>query len=290
MYSVNDRNQLLLKRSAGSDPVVIPGSFELTPNHAILFRVKDSKEEFVFKSSFVSASANKLVFSITIPNPDGSQSTKIFAFEGQWQADESNRLIFDLSYRDADRGRFVFSGNWKIGRNHEIIYRYTSEVLKAGRKKAHTIILKGSWQLFEEGFLTYLVEGSSDSQFRFRAEFIKGPSPLSTKRLVPLQFRIGAEVTKKITIFGRWKVLGPLELGFEITYEGRRVEVIKLLAEYEVVGKGMIDLELLNGRREGLGIQITVSTSVFGDRAELFLRAKAAEKEQAVEGGVKIPW
>jgi len=332
-YSVNRQNQLMVRLwDSAQRPVEIPGSFELTENHSLRyrfnplpknlidlgfgpdleeivftgkwylgsdhtlrFRIQDSAEELVFRSSFVSANADRLVFSITTLNPSGAQSTRLFKFEGNWQADEKNRLTFILSYRESDRDRFVFEGRWRIGRKYEIIYRYVAEEIKTGRKRIESIILKGFWNLDQRGYLDFLVEGSSNSQFRFKAEYLGYRS--LRRRFSELKFRVGIEIRgsakeiyETIKIFGRWKVRAPLELGFEVTYENERVEEIKFLASYEFVGKDMIDLELFNSNREGLGIQATVLTKVFGDRANLFLKVKATEKEKMIEGGVNIKW
>ncbi|MBI4971587.1 MAG: hypothetical protein HZC17_07100 [Candidatus Omnitrophica bacterium] len=112
-----------------------------------------------------------------------------------------------------------------------------------------------------------------------------------------LDFRVSIRISgtsetifQKITLSGRLKARGPLELGFEIAYERGRIEEIKLLAECAAGTKGMINLELLSSQKEGLGIQLTVFEKIFGDRSDLFLRARVTEHEKAVEGGVKVAW
>ncbi|GEM_PF-2835313 len=327
MYSVNNRNQLVFNNS-----VVVPGVFELGEDqrlryrmisvpeelkisgiefpdnsiefkgvwsldsrHRLHYRIAESEDELILRASFADQKAYRLVFSVTTPDPSGNQATRLFQFEGRWDADAKNRIQFLLSYRDSNLGRFVFVGGWKAGKNHEIVYRFTEEELKSGRKRVQTIIFRGVWQISERGYLNYLVEGKSDSSLRFRAEFV-GMGKVRGKRS-ELVFRIGIEIEGKVRplreivrIYGEWRVAGPLELGFEVVYASGQPDEIKLKAAYEFVGRGKIDLELFNESGEGLGIQITVLTKIFGDKADLFLRARATEKEQSAEGGVKIKW
>ena len=302
-YSINRKNQLTLKGK------VIPGHFELEKNYSLVFKkrgknsvvtekvfsgrwslgahetlrlqLKDSEEKLILKSSFVSAGAYGLAFSVTTEDPDGAQAVRLFQFGGFWQADKNNRLGFVIQYRDSKREMIVFEGIWKLGHHHEIVYHFESEELKNGKKAVASLILRGAWGFEDKGYLTYLVEGRDDSKLRFRAEYI------SSKKKNALSFRVGVEGSNARTLqfFGRWKVLSRTELGFEIDYGEGKVETVKFL-----IRQGDVRVELMNQRKEGLGIQVSLTKQFLGQAGEAFIRARAAGNEQAVEGGVKLKW
>ncbi|MBI4398077.1 MAG: hypothetical protein HY586_03020 [Candidatus Omnitrophica bacterium] len=332
-YSVNPGNRLVVELPSGlsTRSVLLPGYFELSPaqtlryqmieipgvlkengwvspnqtlefsgtwrldkQHRLVFQLEETGEELVLGAGFVSKEAYKLVFSVTTRRSGGASTTRLFKFQGHWQTDAQNRIAFALSYRDSFRGRLVFEGRWKALTNHEIVYRYLEEQLKRGRKRLQTLRFQGVWQIAEQGFLEYRVEGRSDSVFRFRAEFLRMESSGKNSQIL---FRIGIEVANQlrrqfqtIRLVGSWRVRGPLEIGFETKYASGRVEEIRLSAGYKWTGRGKIDVELFRKDGEPLGIQGTMMTKLLGGKADLFLHARASEREQAVESGIQMKW
>lgn len=269
------------------------GRWSLTPDHELKLEAKETQRSQTFSFLLADASAYELAFTVTLRDSDGNFSARILKFEGRWQADKQNRLVFLINHSDGKRGRLVFQGTWKVGRHHEIIYRFRSARISSLQK----MILKGSWQIAERDFLTYRVEGSSDSSFRFKAGLL-GWEVLEGKRLriryqVAVEFRKNARsktAYEKVVLSGLLKVHGPLSIGFEITYENGRVEEMRFLAQYELASHRKIDIKLLNSRREGLGIEFALSTRVLGDRANLFLQGRKTERDLAIEGGIKLKW
>lgn len=288
-------NPSMSSRTPVMHPVDVRRRWSLGPDHTLRLRLENSSKEIVLRSGLVSASAHQLVFSVTSRQPSGSSSTRIFQFQGRWQADEKNRLTFVLTGRKSDRGRLVFQGVWELGRRYEILYRYEAEALARGVKKLQTLALRGLWKIQEKGSLLFLVEGKDNSSFRFRAEFVS--SAFERRARGRLRFRIGIGVSgsrragvQTLEFSGRWKILPRLALGFELDYGGSRVDEMRFQIQYQIGEKGKIELELLNQKKEGLGIQTALSKKFFNDRAEFFLRGRAMAKEKALEGGVRIPW
>ncbi len=273
----------------------LKGNWSLTSSHKLKYKLHRSLGELLFSTELIQYNKNKFVFSVTTKDNPKTFSTRLFQFDGFWQVDKNNRIVFTTIHRKSKRDRFLFQGLWELNRNHQIIYRYSLEQLKARKKKEQTLILKGSWRFVKKGFLDYSLKGDAQSRFRFRAQFTSHSH--IRKDRSKLVFKVGVLVLgrkkralKTIELFGRVVFYQKLTLGFEIEYERGVWEESKFHVLYKPKKGSEVKLELLNGRGKSLGIQMVFSQQLLQERGDFFVQAKKQGKEQSVFTGVRIPW
>jgi len=273
----------------------LKGKWSLTKDHKLQYILNRSLGQLVLKADYMDADQNHLIFSVTTRDNQLSSRTRVFQFEGKWQVDRSNRLSFRLTHRKSRQDRLAFQSVWEINKQHQLIYRFSSEQLTRRRKKEHVLILRGNWKISKKAFIDYYLRGNQNRRLRFRAQFV-GHSHLN-KDKAQLMFRVGVLVhgsTKRlfrsVVLTGQWTFYQKLTLGFEVEYEKGEVEEMKFKVRYRPTNKNEIILGLLNQKNRPLGIELILSKKILNKRADFFIRAKKQGKEKAVESGITIPW
>jgi hypothetical protein len=284
----------------------IKGRWKLDDRHRLTYESEDSKlegkrtEEYELETSLVAAESEALVVSVTQKQENGNVVTSLARLTGTWRANEKNELEFEVERQSGKNDALTFTGSWKVGKNHEIIYGYR---VRSGKKssKLQTLTFKGYWDLTEKSRLTYLIEGDTESAFRFRGTF-QTPGILAKEG--ELRYQLGVEVEgklrttaksragsrKTITLFGKWKLSTTLELSFEIEYAGGEKREIRFGAEYALTKDLRVAAKLIDKSGDPLGIEVILTKDFLKTHAQAFVRLRKTLRESAVEAGVSIPW
>lgn len=291
MPKINDLNELIREKG------IAKGSWKLDSHHNLRYQSQDNKEEYVYEASLVAAEAGALVVSVVQKQEGGSVVTSLAKLNGTWQANKKNQFEFEIEGQKGKNDKLSFTGDWKIGKNNEIVYEYqTRKATKTKKSEIQTLTFKGFWDLSRDKRLTYLIEGDTDSAFRFRGAF-QTPSILAKKG--EIRYQLGAEVSGKlkskqkkatnqtITLFGKWKLSDKFGLSFEIEYEDA-IHEIRFGAEYSLTPDLQIAAKLTHPEAGPLGVEL-ILTKDFG-AAQSFLRLRRALQENAIEAGITIPW
>ena len=182
--------------------------------------------------------------------------------KGKWQADKYNRITFQAA---RSRGRYdtlTFQGAWKVNRHNELIYRYSRTHLKTKTKKTRTLTFKGVWDLGKNR-IVYRLDGAKDSFFSLKAG-VRSQSLFA--REGKIKYNVGVRYSKRkvykkvrqtVTIYGTWKLMKDLKIGFEVTYSGRKRQEIQFFAEKFIVKDGSIAVSLKKKDGERMGIWVT---------------------------------
>lgn len=282
-----------LNQMVGADGVPVDGAWRLGRGHDLRYRRKGGREEVVLSGPVAGAGPRGLSFRVEADSLDGDLVGKTLELRGRWQADAENRLTFLAQRRSGSADVLRLEGGWQVGPSHEILYRFGREGPRRKREESHLLRFAGHWDVGEDRRLVYVLDGASDSLFRFRGAF-QTASILAKEGA--LRYQLGAEVERgrrsagTVTLFGKWKFSRRLELSFEVPYAGGRVRGIDFGAELGLDSAGNLACRLLTRQGEPLGVELLFTRSFFGGDGELFARLRRAGGETAVEGGVRLRW
>lgn len=237
---------------------------------------------------FIVAESNSLTLeTIQTESLTNRQRLRILKLKGTWRANEYNQLVFEVSGQKGSPEKFTFKGSWKINNNQQIEY-----VSKDGRD---TLAFKGYWQIASASKLVYIFEGSSKSRFEFKVQL---ESPTLQPKKGEIRYRIGIGVRQRpkatpsqlVILYGEWKFGRNLGLTFQMDYGNGKVKSIEFGAEV-TFGRNNIQFALRNEFGESLGLTLTITHKFLKHfDAEVFIRLKSRQKEQAIEAGVAIPF
>jgi len=212
---------------------------------------------------------------------------RILKLKGTWYANDYNELCFEVSCRKGPPETYTFKGSWKLNNNQQI--EYTSE---DGRD---TLTFKGYWNISAANRLVYLFEGSSTSRFEFKVQL---ESPTFYPKKGEIRYRIGVGLRQSrltapgqlLILYGEWKFGRDLGLTFQMDYGQGKVRAIAFGAEV-TFGRNKVIFALKDEFGKSLGITLTMTHKFLEHLdAEVFLRLKSRQKEQAIETGITIPF
>ncbi len=297
------------------DGEVVKGTWELLPGHTLGYRGRNTGEEYRFKAPVIAAEPDAIVAAATVRQNDQTVVTRILKLTGRWKTDGKNRLVFEAERAGGKTDQLTLTGTWKLGDANEIIHTYRSEASAAERRaaarsgrtvrrdKTRELIFRGRWELSEKNHITYLMEGSSDSAFRFRGAF-GTPSILAKKG--EIRFSIGAEAAGRtraaarspkgvqtVTFFGSWKIGRDWALNFELDEGlGRRKRVFRFGADWTYQKGRTLSAQLKNERGRPLGVELvwTRAFALARGEGEIFARIGRSFEETRAEAGGRLRW
>lgn len=284
----------------------IKGKWQLDDRHILSYVKDDGTEEVELEAALAAAEEDGLVVTVASKQKNGVRVTSLAKLKGKWRVNENNQIEFEIEHKRADVGTgaltknavLTFTGTWHVGENHEIIYTYQTRSGKSRGTKRAELVFKGYWDILENNRLTYLIQGDSESAFRFRGAF-QTQSILAKKG--EIRYQLGAEVlsapsirrkkrVQTITLFGKFKLSKKLGFEFEMEYADGEKRSITLGAEYALREDLTIEAKLLNRAGDPLGFEVILTKDFPGLEAEAFVRLRKTLRENAVEAGVTIPW
>lgn len=266
--------------------VKLKGNWSLTKEHKLRLTLdkwqrRTFGDELTLQGQILDAEKNSLLFAVTSRTKDNRTSRYILELSGSWQADERNRLTFRVNKGKDSPDSLTFDGIWQIDKNYQITYRY---------QKAHCLIFKGHWDIRDKVRLAYVLEGSSDSEFDFKAS-----AGIFRNNYIKYELGIGVEGRREptrriITFFGKWRIKKGIGLVFEVEREKGKVQAIVFGAEAKISGKDTVSLSLRNSLDKGMGVKLELSRDIFKGDGQAFLRLLGSKKESTIQAGVGWRW
>jgi len=241
-FIIDKGNELIYLFSEGSaykqfglsKQIKFQGSWRLTPEHNLVFKVKKQYKNLklkriILKTGFIDCDKEGLIFTIKRKVSESKEKIEFFKLRGRFSTDRFNRLIFEVNKKEPDF--LVFRGAWDIDKNLQITYIY--QKLKT-RKKIY-FQLKGYWKVSEKNKLVYILENAPGERLEFKTH-------LQTLNLYPqkgvLKYRLGVALKQE-----------------------RRIRVIVFYGELKFSRKGGVFLELGCGRKRKVRLKISFSLS-----------------------------
>jgi len=272
------------------------GSWSLTEEHDLRLTFDKWKrqrigDELTLKGEIVKIDAHSLVFAVTQKTGEDTASIYSLGLEGSWRADDKNRLTFRVKREKNNYNLLVFDGMWEINRNHQIIYSYEKRITKrAKRRKRHSLLFKGFWNLTKREALTYQLDIKDRSTFDFRVGhgIIEGYA-------IKFETGIGISrrqrpVRKDIILYGRWRIKSGAGLIFEMRYGDGHVNEMLFEAEAKLINDYEIKFALKNSSGEDLGMAFTLSKTMLKGSGESFIRVLLSKEKRAIYIGSGFTW
>jgi hypothetical protein len=271
----------------------LDGTWSLTPRHELALSLHETERHerhtVFLKGAVVKAQADALVFALQRSEDADLRTAQRLILSGRWETDAHNRLTFLAAKADGAEDRLTLQGGWEVGKRHELLYRYRQR--SAGRvREEHTVGFEGHWDITRADRLVYRLLGSDDSAFEFRAS-LQSPSLLARDGRLIYQVGIGIAQgrtdTRRISLFGTWKLNRDLSISFEIPYAHGRVQAIRFEGAVHLGPKNRIAVALRTSERRPLGVSVTFTRELVKD-ASLFLRLRKDAEERSLLGGVHV--
>lgn len=277
------------------------GKWQLDDHHILKYSSEEpelgdkrsKKEQVELEASLIAVEENSLIVSITEKQENGRIVTSLAQLTGVWRANEKNQLEFEVERQSDKNDVLTFKGSWTLNKNYELIYSYRRKSLKRKQFVVETLTFKGFWTISERNKLTYLMEGSSGTNFRFRGAF-QTPSILAKKG--EIRYQLGLETAgekgrcRTLVFFGKWKLSNQLELEFELECEDGKKRALKFGAEFQLTDSLSVTAQLKTQCGDALGVEVILNKEFFQGKAQGFVRLRKSLEESAVEAGIAIPW
>jgi len=275
------------------------GNWKLDSNYDLEFTLEETKQQhkndrLMLKGEIISVDADKLVFQLQNSDKFGQTHIHLLKLSGVWQADEFNRLSFEVSKR-AKPDTLVFKGVWQINKSQQIIYDYEKTGLKTKDRVLNTLTFRGFWEINSRNRLTYILSRQLNSGFDFRAQ-LESPNLYPKEGAIKYRVGIGLKSQKPcyekvVSIFGAWRFNRMAGLDFEVDYGNGRMEAVSFGADVYLTKNDNIAFCLTDKNNQPLGITV-VFTHKFLKRhdGEFYLKLKKLCDEAGIEAGVRIPF
>ncbi|MDP3730364.1 MAG: hypothetical protein Q8R14_02435 [Candidatus Omnitrophota bacterium] len=275
--------------------IKLKGEWSLTDDHRLRLTLDTwSRATFgdriTLEGEILDVNANSLLFAVTTTSKEGSQSTHLLNLSGIWKADENNRLSFHVKKEGGRYDILTLGGAWQINEGHQIIYQYERARLIRKKKRVHTLIFKGYWDIKDAFRVSYILSKGTDSVFDFKIS-------AGTLKEDRIQYEVGigaghriAPVTRAITLFGRWNLKKDANLSFEIEYEGGKTRSIAFGADAKLTDKDTILFRLKSMvENKDIGMTLELSREILRG-GETFIRALKSGRESALFAGAAWRW
>jgi len=243
-------------------------------------------DKLIIKAGLLSAGGGSLSFAVATRDSGGKDRIYTLAFKGAWQADKFNNIAFRIEKENSKQDELLFQGAWELNGNNRLIYTYTKRGLKRGDKREQSFALKGCWDISKKNRVIYVINKRIGSELEFRVSFAE---PLS--RGLKYAIGIGARpAKKKMTLFGSWKINKGLGIVFEMPCEGGRVRTIVFGADLKLGRGAEIRARLRDDLGRDLGMSVKLSKKLFGNNGEAYIEALKSAREVSVVAGAGFRW
>ena len=301
-FSIDSRNQVLYQPAAArgrlSAAVVMDGAWHVTRSHHLTFnfrRISDRSlaealpEHAFLKADIIGAGADSLSLAWERDQAIAVDRQQL-RLSGRWQADAFNRLSFLVERAKGGEDRCIFGGGWELGPHHELQYRYRLlDGSGHSQRREHALSFEGAWDVTGRDRLVYRLSGSTRSVFEFQAS-LQSPALSAREGRMTYQVGIGAgagRISRRVTLFGRWKLNRDLSVAFEVPYAAGRVETIRFEGAWAFGPRNHVQVALTGRNGRPLGVTVTFSRDLAPDR-RLFLQLRRQAEERAVIAGMTV--
>jgi len=274
------------------DKSVIRGKWSFSSGHNLILDLKDKKDSrgrLVLKGKITAVSGSSLDFKIKAAVLEGGgKPSKMLALSGPcflklkgcWRADKLNRLTFEVTRKD-NPDVLTFKGVWDLNKGQKITYTYKKKSLKRKKEDANFLVFDGFWQITEKNRVKFILSGSDDSFFNFKAQ-LQTPTVYPEKGKIKYRVGIGAGKDKKektISLYGRWKFSRRFGLSFDMDCAKGRISKNQFRASVNLDEKSKVIFDLKDKHNKSLGISVVFRRKPFPDKdLEYFLELKREER------------
>ena len=275
--------------------VKLRGKWSLSEDHNLCLTLnkwgrQTLGDKLTLQADIIDTAKNSLVFALTTRTKENTQSIYILKLKGAWQADKNNRFTFRVQKEKGSHDILTFKGAWKINKQHQIIYQYEKAQLIRKRKKIHTLIFQGYWNIKEKARIYYVIDQKSNSVFAFKTSL-----GIFKDKYIKYELGIGValkpEPIKRVLIlFGKWKIKKGVGLIFEVDYANKKMHAIVFGAEAKLTSKDSISFELKNERNKDIRAQVQLSRKMLKGDGLSFLRFLKSKGETTVTIGAGFRW
>jgi hypothetical protein len=325
-YEIDPHNRLVSEKTGRESEVpwfrtVLDGEFEIDENNNVTYHVKKSQvsdtpqqvklrgkwaldkdhnlvltldkwgnqiagNKLAVESELIDAKDNRLSFAVTSKDSENNSHIYIVKLGGRWQADEHNRLMFNVEKEAGVTDKITLTGAWEVNQQNEIIYTYEKSLPEKDEKITKTITFKGYWEIAGKHRIIYVLNKAIGSEFDFKVSVGKPAA-----RGLEYELGVGATPSKKtITLFGSWRVNKKVGLLFEMPYVEGKVRSVILGGWGKLDKNHKLEIRLQNKIGEDLGIDVKLSRSLLEGQGEAFIRALRSKEEVSIVAGVGFRW
>ena len=207
-YEIDPHNRLVYEKTGKKSEVhgfrtILDGNFEIDENNYVTYHVKKSQgydvpqqvklrggwsldkehnlvltsdkwgnqiagNKLTVESELIDVKDNRLSFAVTSKDGEGNDHIYIVKLGGRWQADEHNRLSFNIEKEKGITDRITLQGAWEVNKQNELIYIYEKSARGKEEKITKTITLKGYWDITEKYRIIYVLNKEIESEFDFK--------------------------------------------------------------------------------------------------------------------------
>ena len=273
----------------------LKGTWSLTEHHELRFTLdkwgrQTFGDQLTFQGEILDARKNSLLFAVTSRTKAGSSSAYILELCGAWQADSRNRLTFKINKEHSGTDLLTFATAWQADDNYKLTYRYEKKDLLRKRKKIHTLIFQGYWDIREKARLSYLLDKDSNSGFDFKTsigifkdDYIKYELGIGLSRRA-------SPIKRALTFSGKWQVDKNAGLIFEVKRGRNKIQEFVFGAEARLTDKATVAFKLRNNLDKGIGAELELSRDAFKASGQAFLRLFGSQQESAIFLGAGWGW
>jgi hypothetical protein len=278
--------------------ITFSGNWSLDKNHNVVFTLNKwgnqiAGNKLVVKGTITDVSGTRLLVAVTTKTLKGH--TRVYALQltGAWQADTSNRLVFNVAREKGHTDQLTFKGAWKVTSRNQLIYRYVTKGLKRGTKRLRTLTLKGSWDICKKGRLSYVLSSTVPSVFDFTSSIgvpMRRAGRDALKYEVGIVLRRRKVIRRTIILFGNWKIDRRKGVLFEVRYEKERFHSIVFGADIRLMPNYNLMVRLKGKHGNDLGVKVTLSQRLLQKAGAAYLDILGTKKELTVTAGAGIKW
>jgi len=276
--------------------IKISGRWSLTDDHELRLTLdKSSRKTFgdqiTLQGQILDVDESSLIFAVTTTTKEDTRSTYVLNMTGSWRADKNNRLSFHIKREGGRYDILTLGGMWELNEDHQIVYQYEKADLIRKKKRTHTLLFKGYWDIKDKVRISYLLSQDTGSVFNFKTS-----AGVFKENYIQYEIGLGLTDRKKearrtIKLYGKWTLKKDVGLIFEVEYGDGTIKAIIFGADAKLTGKDTVSFRLKNDiENKDIGIELELSRKIFIGDGEAFLRALASKRELAIYAGAAWRW
>ncbi|HDN86319.1 MAG TPA: hypothetical protein ENG49_03770 [Candidatus Omnitrophica bacterium] len=319
VVSVNNENQLLVRRPFSKKIEVVPGEFKVERNnliyevdksfsspyslpdkikfrgrwsldkdHNLVFYISGEEKKnkrLILRTGILFPKRDSLLVQIKCKRSRGISKVYFIKLKGLWHSDKFNRIAFSV-VREDFVDTLIFRGSWYLNKNQHIIYEYK----KLKTKEKNTLVFKGFWNIISSNRLGYSFRAQDKSNFEFRAH-IQTPTLYPTQNKIKYRVGIGwakSYTERVIILYGTWKIKRSLGLVFEMNYGEGIIKRIKFTAVVKLDRGKKLKFTLKDKRGKPVGLEIIFRRESLSEKDfEYFLRLLKRKEGISIGAGVR---
>lgn len=301
-YEFNRSSELCYRlRGPKKGIIKLSGTFSLNADHDPVLTLDGHSDgvagdEIKISGEWIAASSCEFVLSYRLARQNGGFVTRTLRFEGAWDVDRNNRLLFRARmHRGLDSGTLNLEGIWELGKDNRIIYRYKKRLYGKKALSSHEIVFDGGWVISEDLSLSYLLSADSNTSLNFEAK-LAGHIILADKGAI--KYSIGIRVAgstsgiiRSVTVYGRWVIKSRYELVFEYKRCFGGCDKVTLRGTYRFNKDKDIVFSLKKDIPGTSGASVCFRSRFLGGNAKLFIQGELdTTRKWSLLAGVTIPW